>query len=434
MAIRCSRSRAILATVAIAAAGLLSPAAASAVSGPADLPDAAAARVLLADTIFAPVREAAAARARSVREPDTGDRVWFRPEVQGGSLYLVFSSVRGGGISTATAGTYVIKRSMANGAFLQAKIFLRSDPGWFVRLFPAGERTLMDVYLMGEPLHRGVMVALPFDRLLTSPFSTIADLTRGVVDWSLLWPSERTTGDERLEAIVHAIRPRLSLLADVEDGAMDSAGRFVYIRDGSPQRGKGGFNCSGFAKYVIDGFYQHLSAGLTDIQSLKSRNMDVRKNPLGERYEDRDPYFGLDWSRNLARALQAARTGAESPPPEFADVTDSELFPYRPEIGFPIASLNLVLYMLWKRDPGRIYLGSVNVEAGDGAPVRQHHHIAVFFPYQDAEGGFRLVVMERNVETSTVLLQKRFPGEFVHLVAVDSEGDFTPPIRPGKVE
>jgi hypothetical protein len=35
--------------------------------------------------------------------------------------------------------------------------------------------------------------------------------------------------------------------------------------------------------------------------------------------------------------------------------------------------------------------------------------------------------MERNVETSTASLQRRFPGEFVHLVRISSEGDFALP-------
>jgi hypothetical protein len=393
----------------------------------AQVPETSGARALLADTIFAPVRQAASAGTRAVMDPDTGEKVYFRPEVQGGALYLLFSRTRDGS-AEAEAGTYIIKRSMANGQFLHAKVFLQSDPGFFLRIWPWRDRTLMDVYVLGEPLQKGVIVREPFDRLLTAPFSELQRLTEGVVDWSLLLPSERTSGDQRLERLVRALRPQLTRLADVEDGAMDADGRFVYIRDSSPQRGKGGFNCSGFSKFVVDGFYRPLMKSLTDIDLLKSKNLETRKNPLGSRYEDsRDPYFGLDWSRNLARILEQARTGGPLPPPEFADVRDVELFPYRPDIGYPIESIRTVLYLLWKREPGTIYLGSVNRDASDGAPVRAHHHIAVFFPYQDGAGVFRLVAMERNVETSTASLQRRFPGEFVHLVRISSEGDFALP-------
>jgi hypothetical protein len=392
----------------------------------AEVPETSGARALLGDTIFAPVRMAAAAAPRAVVDPDTGEKVYFRPEVQGGSLYLLFSRARDAG--PAAAGTYIIKRSMADGQFLQAKIFLQSDPGFFVRMHPWGDRTLMDVYLLGDPLQTGVIVRESFDRLLTAPFAEIERLTEGVVDWSLLLPAERTSGDERLERIVRALRPRLARLADVEDGAMDAEGRFVHIRDSSPQRGRGGFNCSGFSKFVVDGFYLPLAKTLTDIGFLKTKNLDTRKNSLGGRYEDsRDPYFGLDWSRNLARALEAARTAGALPPTDFADVRDVDFFPYRPDIGYPIESIQTVLYVLWKREPGTIFLGSVNREASDGAPVRAHHHIAVFFPYQDRTGVFRLVEMERNIETSAASLQRRFPGEFVHLVRIPSEGEFRLP-------
>jgi hypothetical protein len=349
--------------------------------------------------------------------------------VEGDSLYLLFSPARDAGLRSASAGSYIIKRSMRDGRFLQAKIFLQNDSGFFVRLFPRDrDRTLMDVYVLGEPLQQGVIVALPFARLLTAPFSEVQRLTGPVVDWRLVLPSERTAADARVEALVKTLRPRLARLGDVEDGAMDSAGRFVFIRDGRLQPGKGGFNCSGFAKFVIDGFYKPIASRLTDIEALKTRNLDTRKNPLSARYEEsRDPYFGLDWARNLARTLSSARSGQQLPPAEFADVRNVELFPYRPDIGYPIGSIQTVLYLLWKRDPGALYLGTVNREAADGAPVRAYHHLAVFFPYADGAGAFHLAVMERNVETSTASLQRRFPGEFIHLVRIDAEGDFSLP-------
>jgi hypothetical protein len=228
---------------------------------------------------------------------------------------------------------------------------------------------------------------------------------------------------------VMLLRTRLKSLRDAEDGAMDSDGRFVFIRDGSAQQpGKGGFNCSGFAKFVMDGFYKPLTGKLADVGALKERSLDARGNRWSSAYEEqRDPYFGLDWSRNLARVLAAARTGERLPPAEFADVRGLERFPYVEDVGYPIESLEAILYLLARREPGFLYIGSLNREAEDGTPVRQHHHLAVFFPYLDDKSVTRVVVMERNVETSLASLQKRFPRDSVHLVRVDSEGDFAPP-------
>jgi len=79
-----------------------------------------------------------------------------------------------------------------------------------------------------------------------------------------------------------------------------------------------------------------------------------------------------------------------------------------------------------------IYLGSVNAPSAtassDGTPtLRQHHHVIVLFPFFDADGRFQVVVMERNLETSLASLDRRYGGEYVHLVRLDSTGPFAPP-------
>jgi hypothetical protein len=51
----------------------------------------------------------------------------------------------------------------------------------------------------------------------------------------------------------------------------------------------------------------------------------------------------------------------------------------------------------------------------------------VFFPFIDGKSVFRVVVMERNQETSVSSLQKRFPKDDVHLVRIGSEGEYRLP-------
>jgi hypothetical protein len=79
-----------------------------------------------------------------------------------------------------------------------------------------------------------------------------------------------------------------------------------------------------------------------------------------------------------------------------------------------------------------LYLGSVNAPSAlavsEGTPtLRQHHHVIVLFPYFDAQGDFQVSVMERNKETSLASLARRYAAEFVHLVHMDSAGEFTLP-------
>jgi len=394
------------------------------------LPENWEARSLMRDTIFAPVRDAAAMPPRVIRQTESTAEVSFRADLQEGAAFLVFSNRSARGFRLDNAGTFIIKRSLADGSFIQAKVFVQNDPGCFLRIFPQADRTVMDVVLYGLEFQTHVLLPARFETLLTAPFSRIVDLSRTSVDWRLVLSPEQGPGDARIAAIVDAVRSRLHQLRDMDDGAMDAAGRLVFIATGErAPAGRGGFNCSGFAKWIIDGFYAPLTGSLTDISELRSRDSDQRGTAWSARYEEeQDPYFGLDWSRGLGRALQRERSGV-MPGPDALDVRDSDRIPWLRDVGYPVGSLRALLYFEARQQAGTFYLGSVNARA-KGAPagssplLRRHHHVVVLFPWFDANGDFRLVVMERNKETSAASLASRYPDEYVNLVRVDSNGTF----------
>jgi hypothetical protein len=253
-------------------------------------------------------------------------------------------------------------------------------------------------------------------------------LAEPTVDWDLLQPAERTEADAAVERTAAAIRAALPRLGDAEDGAMDASGGMVFIRDGSPQGAASGFNCSGFAKWVVDGFFKPLAGTLTDIATLKERDLGIRGNRwTGPLEETRDPYFGVDWSRHLARELARAR-GEATGGSEAWDVRDAQGFTYVDDVGYAIADLPTVLFRLARAAPGRIYLGSVNRPVPGDPGLRLHDHVVVLLPYVDASRVFRVAVFERSAETSTGSLAKRYPNDFIHLVRFDIRGDFDPPI------
>ena len=328
------------------------------------------------------------------------------------------------------AGTFIIKRSLKDGSFLQAKVFVQDGPGTYLRLFPQGDRTLMDVYLFGEPFQTRIALPVSFDHLLTAPLSSVIEWSAAVVDWPLVLAPAPGPGDRRLEEIVQALTSRLHGLRDMDDGAMDGAGRMVYIATGAPA-GKGGFNCSGFAKWVVDALYAPLAGKMMDIAPLKSRNA-AGNNAWSTRFEEElDPYFGLDWSRGLARTIAQVQTGA-APTDAQIDVRDSDRLPYIRDVGYPVPKIEYLLYFLTRRNPGTFYVGSVNAQSmlavSEGTPtLRQHHHVIVLLPYFDLRGVFRVAVMERNVRTSLASLIRRYGNEYVHLVRIDSTGTFAPP-------
>jgi hypothetical protein len=429
MTTRCSPER--FARGALALALLVASAVDGAALARVTIPDTAEARQALSAVIFAPIGTAARAAARTLPQPADGRPVYFRTESSGGAVYQTFTRGDLGAARLDTAGTFIIKRSRADGAFVQAKIFLQDEPGCFARIFPLGERTALEITLFGRIFQRGVILAARFESLLTAPLERIMRLAEPAVDWALLQPAEQTDADAEVERTAASIRRALPRLGDAEDGAMDAAGRMVFIRDGTPQGAAAGLNCSGFAKWVVDGFFRPLTGALTDIDMLKRRDLGIRGNRwTGPLEESRDPYFGIDWSRHLARELARAR-GEETGGVEASDVRDAPGFAYVDDVGYAIADLPTVLFRLARSAPGRIYLGSVNRAAPGDPGLRQHDHLVVLLPYVDAGRVFRVAVFERSAETSASSLVKRYPSDFIHLVRFDVGGSFDP-LVPGE--
>ena len=230
-----------------------------------------------------------------------------------------------------------------------------------------------------------------------------------------------------IERVVKSIELKISGLHDADDGAMNSAGKLVFINDGSDQNSPGGFNCSGFAKWVIDGFYYPLTGHLLSIDAIKKKDTDVRGNRWSARYESvRDPYFGLDWSRNLAVSMEEVRDNIKVTDPESMDVRDSKYIRYIEDVGYPVKDLKFLMFRLSVLYPGYFFIGSLNKEFGKDPVLRQYFHVVLLFPYFDARGYFRIAVMEPNKETGTTSLLKRYGEDYIHLVKVNAGGTFKP--------
>ena len=92
------------------------------------IPDTAEARQVLSELIFAPIGTAARAAARTVIAAVGRPAGDFRTESSNGAIYQTFTRGDLGAARLDTAGTFIIKRRRADGAFVQAKIFLQDDP------------------------------------------------------------------------------------------------------------------------------------------------------------------------------------------------------------------------------------------------------------------------------------------------------------------
>jgi hypothetical protein len=408
-------------------------------------PDSASIRAWLYADVLAGPRDSVLARKPAVYSNEYGN---FRvsTEKSADAFYVILAPAKGGDFPVWAQGSWIIKRSLADGRFLQAKVFLRSDPGTFLRIFPNGDRSLMDVVVYGAVLNTDVPLPVNFDQALGSSMASIVQWSRSIVGWDLFSPHPGDYDD--LLAFSAAVRSRLPGLRFADDGGLDTAGRPVLIATGAPQGPKPGLNCSGFAQWVIDGLLAPLGLPLLDPGAMAEKHPELRGARLDAAIEARyEPYFGLDWTRNLGRAWADALGPSRSHAIDENDVRISpfayfspggdarnggppyDVYPaYDRDSGYPIRGLKAMLYVLAMRDPGAAYLASLSRLNRSG--LRRHYHVALLLPYFDRDGQFKVDVFESTAETSLGAVLARTTGDYFHLVRIEPSRDFDPPRLP----
>jgi hypothetical protein len=434
----------------------------------ADIEDDSALRISLRDEWFLDTQDRVMALRTRYHVLPGGGRVQVRAERNAEEFAVTLAreltgpNGQGMGAFPGWAqGSWSYVRSRADGSPRRILVFLRSDPLTYIQFSPlGGDRSQMDLVLYGAYITRSQPLALPFERLLGMPLETVFTVVGEKFKRHYLDPDPENYRD--LLTFMDKLRRRLPEISFRDDGAIDARGNYVFIETLAAQDGEGGLNCSGFVKWVIDGILRPLTGQRLDIAALKL--------PFGERGssyaaiwdELQDPFFGLDWTRNLAAQVWTIlRSPAYAVPEEFEVRTlpfsqliyrgpagtgeAGEAAPPPPAIrdypgylgnsGFGIEGLEALLYTLAIDDPGRLYLASVNDESGPpstadnlrGLPrMRRHFHVAVLIPYFDQYGGFQIAVFESAEETRFSRFKARYPGHNVNLVRIPVEGVFEP--------
>ena len=345
-------------------------------------------------------------------------------------------------------GSWMLSRNKETGAGTLIRIFPRSDQQTFIQFRPFNEeRSQMDVLIYGAFVVRSLPIAIPFERLYTVPLNDILRLVGSRFPVRYFEPEPGNYRDTR--AFVSQVRSRLGPLRFADDGAIDENGNFVLIDSLQSQNAAtAGLNCSGFAKWLIDGILRPVTGERLAITPLKAP-FGERGSVFTENWEERrDVFFGLDWIRNLAaKANGTLRSSAHSTLEEFEINRDNfafimvnqnrtfvtQAYPgFMHEAGYGIEGLRPLLYTLAIDEPYSFYLAAVNTEIATptsprGTPrLRQYFHVAALVPFFDENGVFRIVVFESAAETSFNAFRNRYPGHFVNLVKVPVSPRFDP--------
>jgi hypothetical protein len=373
-----------------------------------------------------------------------GSKVEVRSEAGKNEFMIILARERNNAYPGWAQGSWVLTRRVDTGAAVRIRTFLRSDPNIYVQFRPIDgdknqDKSLMDVTVYDAYIVHSMPIPFTFERLMTMPveevFSFLGDrFPRKYFDpLPALYKDSYTFRDD--------VRKRLPNLTFRDDGAFDEQGNYVFIETLKSQDGAGGLNCSGFAKWVIDGLLRPVTGKRLAVQPLKDA-FGKRGTSFTAAYEDRDLYFGLDWIRNLAsiagKTLLSADFGKQE---EFevrkwtfplvmersGNTSAAKSYPgFLEDVGFGIEGLHPLLYTLAVDEPGHVYLAAVNRTQGTPR-LRQYFHIAVLVPYFNEQGNFQVTLFESAEETSFARFKTRYPaGHFVNLVRIPLSGVFEP--------
>ncbi len=408
-------------------------------------PESDSARGMIAERwLFAPVETVAPLKSAIVTDM-YGDSF----EVSAAKTGNLVSVTVKPAYTDSVAGAWRLDRDAESGEPVSITVTPVNDPSIILTIRPgSGAKTLIDLSLYGLKVRNGVPFGMAFRSVLTAPLSSVAALTAKTVPWELLFPETLRYGN--VAAGVSTIRARLPQLVYLDDGAFDDAGKPVLISTGAPQDPKavleaakdgrdlskvrGGVNCSGFAKWIVDGIVKPTAGSRTFIRALE-RQTSSPETGFTERYRDpNDVFFGLDWIRNLAAAVVSLELGHTVYPEDAgADVTDepfSGATGYETDVGYKVSELMPLLYWLAAREPGHWYLGALSEELGERGNaknplLRYYNHVAAFFPWFDETGRFRLAVFESASETPVSAFLENNADDWIFLVRLD----MPPPIR-----
>jgi len=432
------------------------------------IPDDSLLRIKLKDTWFTDTPGSVLARRGATETLESGERVQVGA-IEGKDEFMVILSRelfsgriavdnspavprRGTGQFPGWAqGSWMLTRRKDTGAGTLIRIFLRSDQYAYIQFRPLNaEKCQMDVVLYGSYAVRSLPLAVSFNRLYTMPLNDILKLAGDKFPRRYFDIDPQYYRDNR--RLVAQIRGNIKGLKFADDGAIDENGNYVFIETLKPQKpASAGLNCSGFVKWLIDGILRPVTGARLPITPLKA--------PFGERgssftelwEERRDPYFGLDWIRNLAaEANGTLRSSSYRALKEFEVRSDNfslvlvnenrtfvtNNYPgFLEEAGYGIDGIHPLLYTLAIDEPYSFYLAAVNNEIAApvtrtnmrGTPqLRQYFHVAALFPYFDEYGVFHIAVFESAEETSFASFKSRYPGHCVNLVQIPVVSAFDP--------
>jgi hypothetical protein len=395
----------------------------------------------LKETWFMAQPEQVLQKRASLHTLPGGDHIQVRSENGSNEFAVVLARELAGSYPGWAQGSWILTRQKDTGEVSRIRVFMRSDPYTYIQFRPLTEdRCVLDVVLYDAYVVRSLPIPYSMERLLVLPVEEV--LTAAGTKFPRHYFDPNIAEYRDMRTLITRVQERLPGLTYRDDGAIDENGNYVYIETLEPQEGEVGLNCSGFAKWMIDGLLRPYTGERLPIAPLKEA-FGERGTSFTKVYEDiYDLFFGLDWGRNLASRADATLIG-----PNFGNFEEIEVQnapfasliwrnqsgttnrvydDYLLNVGFRSEGIQPLLYTLAIHEPGNLYIAVVNREMKEQHHLRQYFHLAILLPYFTETGNFQVTVFESAAETTFTSFKNRYPGQFINLLRVPVRTRFDP--------
>ena len=302
-----------------------------------------------------------------------------------------------------------------NKELLKVKVYYQRNNDSYL-LFDKKKRGKCDVYLFGRLYRKNLAYYFSIDSLKYLSINSILSLLdSNKIGKEILIEKDDLFLKEKL--IQKIIIPSINFKY-VRDGARDEFGNYVYILTGEEQKkNEQGLNCSGFVKEIADNYIKLFipSFKWLKISDLKQGRTNERKNNSLQQYDLKyDPFFGLDWVKNIADNINKNCNYKIIKAEEYNTDTNAPYFKNR---GFNIEDLKEILFRDQQKDSTYFYILIFNRLRNKRPIIPEHHHLSVIVPYFK-DYHFYLRVFESAEETNFTQLIKIHKDEKVTIIKV----------------
>jgi hypothetical protein len=280
---------------------------------------------------------------------------------------------------------------------LEVAVFFQNDKSSVLK-FSNKKPSTYDIYLFGKLYRKNLPYYFSFDSLKIISLYKILSLLEDVnIDQEILISKDDSIIKEKF--INKVIKPSISFKY-VDDGARNEFGEFVYIKNENEQKSnEQGFNCSGFAKDVVDNYIRSINPEFRylNITDLKKSREQERDN-VAFRYKDLDynPFFGLEWGKNLADKINQECNYNIIKSEEY---DKDQYLSYQRYRGYDVNNLKEILFRDQQKDSTNFYILIFNRLRSQKPIVPEYYHIAIVVPsFKNKQ--FNLQVFESSEETS----------------------------------